>query len=150
MLSLFFFPIEFLFFYRWHSRLSLSFDHFIVCLKWWRLILFLRLPANWEYYFAFIEFFKHFLSVYISHFYSLCLVYFFPMFCSVLRAFLFMLVFFFWVLFCLVFTSHYVFFPYQFIFLSLCCFDQGLRSMLILSQQTSFFSIACHSMFIFR
>lgn len=46
---------------------------------------------------------------------------------------------FFCVLFCLVFTSHYVFFPYQFIFLSLCCFDQGLRSMLILSQQSSFF-----------
>lgn len=67
----------------------------------------------------------------------------FPVFgfflCSVLRAFLFKLVFFFSVLFCLVFTSHYVFFPYQFIFLSLCCFDQGLRSMLILSQQSSFF-----------
>lgn len=93
MLSLFF-PYRVPFFYRWHSRLSLSFDHFIVCLKWWRLILFLRLPANWEYYFAFIEFFKHFLSVYISHFYSLCLVFFLAMFCSVLRAFLFMLVFF--------------------------------------------------------
>lgn len=88
--------------------------------------------VNWEYYFAFIEFEAFLFCLHFSFLFPVISI--FSSFSRLVGLFVFSSCY-----FSLVCTSHYVFFHINLFFLSLCCFDLELRSLLTLSQHRFFF-----------
>lgn len=128
--------------YLIHCHLSIFILQCLKILMWWvsssstifftAFISLQFFQVNWEYYFAFIEFEAFLFCLHFSFLFPVISI--FSSFCRLVGLFVFSSCY-----FSLVCTSHYVFFHINLFFLSLCCFDLELRSLLTLSQHRFFF-----------